>query len=187
MSFRTLFSFFILMLIQTLPLSAAERASSLVQGTQKDSAVSGEFFLEDTEKGMNLRGKVTGLTPGKHGFHVHEFGSCGAEGKDAGSHFNPHGAKHGYLPDNKLKHAHAGDFGNLEADASGTATIDITLPGLTVSSNPFSVAGRALIIHEHEDDFSQPLGNAGGRVGCGLITIAPKPETSNALDSNSGK
>ncbi len=179
---KMLFALIILMSVGANPSTAAETAVSLVKGTQEGSAVSGDFFLEDTEQGLNLRGKVTGLQPGKHGFHVHEFGSCGSEGKDAGSHFNPHGAKHGYLPKEKLKHSHAGDFGNLEADESGTATIDITLPGLTVSGNPFAVAGRALIIHENEDDFSQPLGNAGGRIGCGLIVISKKPETSNLPD-----
>lgn len=179
---KTLFAFLFLMSAGALPSSAAETAVSIVKGTLEGSTVSGEFFLEDTEKGLNLRGKVTGLQPGKHGFHVHEFGSCGSEGKDAGSHFNPHGAKHGYLPKEKLKHAHAGDFGNLEADESGAAAIDITLPGLTVSGNPFAVAGRAIIIHEKEDDFSQPLGNAGGRIGCGLILISKKTETSNLLD-----
>lgn len=179
---KMFFALIFLMSSGALSVTAAETAVSVVKGTQEGSSVSGNFFLEDTEQGMNLRGKVTGLTPGKHGFHVHEFGSCGSEGKDAGSHFNPQDAKHGYLPKEKLKHAHAGDFGNLEADESGTATIDITLPGLTVSGNPFAVAGRAIIIHEHEDDFSQPLGNAGGRIGCGLIVISKKPETSNLPD-----
>lgn len=164
----------------------AETAVSRVSGTFEGSAVSGSFTFQDTNDGLKLTGQISGLPPGKHGFHVHEFGSCADEGKAAGAHFNPQAAEHGYLPEKKLKHAHAGDFGNLEADAAGKASIDLTLPGLSVSGNPFAVAGRALIVHEKEDDFSQPAGNAGARIGCGLITIAEKP-SSDLPDTDQGK
>lgn len=155
-----------------IPPAFADQAYARVNPTKEGSDLSGDFVFQETEQGLRLSGTVSGLTPGKHGFHVHEFGSCGDAGKEAGSHFNPHEAKHGYLPEDKLHAAHAGDFGNLEADSTGKASVDITLPGLKVSGNPFAVAGRALIIHEKEDDFSQPLGNAGSRVGCGLIVIS---------------
>lgn len=187
MKFKFLFLLVLSLGFRTTLAAADEIASSILHGTQENSPVSGEFVFEDTDKGLNVRGKVTGLSPGKHGFHVHEYGSCGDSGKEAGSHFNPQGAAHGFLPKQKLQRAHAGDFGNLEADEKGTASIDLTLPGLTVSGNPFAVAGRALIIHENADDFSQPVGNAGSRVGCGLITVTKKPEISDFPKSNPGK
>ncbi len=169
------------------PDAFSETAKAQISSTREGAGVTGTILFEDVSGGIRINGQAQGLTPGKHGFHIHEFGSCAEEGKAAGSHFNPQGAPHGYLPEQKLKSAHAGDLGNLEVSENGTAAIDLTITGLSVAGNPFAVAGRSVIVHEKEDDFSQPLGNAGGRVGCGIITIAANEKKSEPESSNPGK
>lgn len=123
-----------------------------------------------TDNGVLIEAEVTGLTPGEHGFHIHEFGDCSAlDATSAGGHFNPFGEKHG-APDSL--HRHVGDLGNLIADENGIAKYQ-RLDTLITLSGPNSIIGRAVIVHENPDDFvSQPTGNAGGRVACGVIGIA---------------
>lgn len=113
---------------------------------------------------------VSGLTPGKHGFHIHEFGDCSApDATSAGGHFNPTHKPHG-APD--ADEHHAGDLGNLEADSSGKAHLELTDKTLKLSGDN-SVLGLAVIVHAKEDDLkSQPVGNAGGRLACGVIGVA---------------
>ncbi len=113
---------------------------------------------------------VTGLTPGKHGFHIHEFGDCSAtDATSAGGHFNPTHKPHG-APD--AAERHVGDLGNLEADASGKAHLEWKDKMLKLSGQN-CILGLAEIVHEKEDDLkSQPVGNAGGRVACGVIGVA---------------
>ena len=138
--------------------------------TSDASKASGKITLEETEEGLHIQAELFNLTPGLHGFHIHENGACGDEGKAAGSHFNPDQAPHGHLPKDGFTHSHAGDFGNLEADQNGTARFDGVMKGLTLKEGEkYGVAGRSFIVHEKADDFGQPLGNAGGRVACGII------------------
>jgi Cu-Zn family superoxide dismutase len=112
---------------------------------------------------------VTGLTPGKHGFHIHEFGDCSAaDASSAGSHFNPMKKPHG-APD--APERHAGDMGNLEADSTGKAHLELKDNMLRLSGEN-SILGRGVIVHEKVDDWSQPVGNAGGRLACGVIGVA---------------
>jgi superoxide dismutase, Cu-Zn family len=112
---------------------------------------------------------ITGLTPGKHGFHVHEFGDCSSsDGSSAGGHFNPTHKQHG-APD--ASERHAGDLGNIEADASGKAHLEWSDKVMKLSGTD-SIVGHAVIVHEKADDFSQPTGNAGGRLACGVIGVA---------------
>jgi Cu-Zn family superoxide dismutase len=100
---------------------------------------------------------------------VHEFGDCSmADGTCAGGHFNPEGKDHG-RPDAAVRHV--GDFGNIKAGADGKAAYQ-RVDKLITFSGPHSIIGRAVIIHANPDDFSQPTGNAGGRIGCGVIGIA---------------
>jgi Cu-Zn family superoxide dismutase len=128
-------------------------------------------FHRDGDK-VHVTGEVTGLSPNaKHGFHVHEFGDCSApDGTSAGGHFAPEGHPHG-APD-PAKH-HAGDLGNVTADGKGTARVDVTVPGLSLVGGDRALVGRAVIVHAQPDDLtSQPSGNAGARVACGVIGVA---------------
>jgi superoxide dismutase, Cu-Zn family len=123
-----------------------------------------------------LYGSVTGLTPGKHGFHVHALGNLTSGCDSLGSHYNPAGTTHG-SPDALLHHS--GDLGNIEAGSDGVAYVKATMPGVPLSA----VLGRSLIVHELEDDLglgdnSQPgvqghtsltTGNAGARIACCII------------------
>ncbi|MGA7615147.1 MAG: superoxide dismutase family protein, partial [Thermoanaerobaculia bacterium] len=115
---------------------------------------------------------LTGLTPGEHGFHVHEKGDCSAaDATSAGGHFNPTGAPHGSPA--AATH-HAGDLGNVTANANGEVHTSMTTSSITVTDGPRSITGRAVVVHADPDDFvSQPSGNAGPRVGCGVIVPGP--------------
>ena len=117
---------------------------------------------------VRVHGEVTGHQAGMKGFHIHEKGDCSAaDAMSAGGHFNPHGAKHGATP----AVGHAGDMGNLTFSDAGRATVDITYEGLTLDRNaPNGIIGRAVIVHAATDDQkTDPTGNAGGRVACGVI------------------
>jgi Cu-Zn family superoxide dismutase len=105
--------------------------------------------------------------PGPHGFHIHEKGDCSAaDASSAGGHFNPTGKPHGG-PDSDARHA--GDFGNIEADATGNARYSRTFSDLTLDGES-SIIGKAIIVHQKADDLkTQPSGDAGGRIGCGVI------------------
>jgi Cu-Zn family superoxide dismutase len=149
----------------------AEKGVAVLKGTAGESSLAGTVSFQDTKKGLEVVATLTGLTPGMHAFHIHQFGSCDDMGKAAGSHYNPKGAPHGYLPKDGPHRAHAGDMGNLTVGPDGTARLETVLPKISLSHGKSTVAGRAVIIHEKADDFSQPLGNAGGRVGCGVILI----------------
>lgn len=118
-----------------------------------------------------VTGTITGLTPGPHGMHIHEKGNCTApDASSAGPHFNPHGGPHGSLVD---QGRHAGDLGNIVADAAGVAEFSIEATGITLSADHHGVVGRSVIVHASADDMvSQPAGKSGARVACGLISKA---------------
>ena len=150
----------------------AENGKAMIHGTAEGSPISGAATIEDTGEGfVKLHILLSGLSTGKHGFHIHEFGSCEDEGKAAGGHYNPEGVQHGDVLKDGFMKAHAGDFGNIEVGPDGNADMTVTMQGLSLSGGKRSIAGRSIIIHEKEDDFGQPTGNAGGRVGCGVIII----------------
>ncbi|MBL9100207.1 MAG: superoxide dismutase family protein [Myxococcales bacterium] len=133
------------------------------------SGVQGSVEITEMADGeLRVDADITGLTPGMHGMHVHEWGDCSsADGMSAGGHFNPAMVDHG--APNSATH-HPGDFGNIEADADGRAVFTLTLDAGTFSlSGAAGVLGRAIIVHEKPDDFGQPTGNAGGRLACGVI------------------
>lgn len=139
----------------------------------KGHDVRGSVKLVQRKGELVVTGKLTGLTPGPHGFHVHERGDCSApDGASAGPHFDPAGSKSHGGPAGDRRHG--GDFGNIVADAKGVAVFEIRTMGVSLGSDPASVVGRALIVHAKADDLStQPSGNAGARVACGLISRAP--------------
>lgn len=133
----------------------------------RGNKVRGVVRLTQTEKGVRLQGRVRNLTPGKHGFHIHEFGDLRSpDGTAAGGHFNPDGHDHGGLEDDER---HAGDLGNITADANGVAQIDVVAKDLKLHF----VIGRSIVVHGKADDLkSQPSGDAGPRVALGVIGFA---------------
>lgn len=139
----------------------------------KGYSASGEVRFHQEPNGVRISGEVTGLSPGQHGFHIHEFGDCSApDGKSAGGHFAPNGNPHGSPQDNVNKR-HAGDLGNITADKNGRASIGVLNAELTINKGPKAVIGKSVIVHAGSDDLSsQPSGDAGARVGCGVIEEA---------------
>lgn len=124
-----------------------------------------------TQRGTRtlVHARLTGLSPNaEHGFHVHERGDCSApDGTSAGGHFDPAGQPHAF---HAQAQRHAGDMPNLRADAQGVATLSWESDLLVVAAGPNSVAGRSVIVHRDADDYrSQPAGNSGPRLGCGVV------------------
>ncbi len=150
--------------------SFAKTATAEIRPTQDGSSVSGTMRLEEVPEGLKVNVKMKGISPGLHGFHIHEGDSCADAGNAAGGHFNPSGAPHGFLYMDGLDYAHAGDLGNMNIDSDGTGELEVILPDLNLSEGEYNVVGKAVILHENEDDFGQPTGNAGGRIGCGVIS-----------------
>ncbi len=148
--------------------NAVKKAVCVLSPT-KGSDVKGVITFTEKDGGVQVSGEVNGLTPGDHGFHIHEFGDVSKDdGMGTGGHFNPEGKKHGNVHD--AEH-HAGDMGNIKADSSGKATVNVMVPGMKLNG-PESIVGHGLIVHAKPDDFSQPTGNAGGRVAQGVIGVA---------------
>lgn len=125
-----------------------------------------------TRTGSDIRivADVEGLTPGEHGFHIHQWGDCSnLDGTSAGGHFNPESTNHGGPSDAER---HVGDLGNITAGEDGTAHLELT-DSMIDFSGKHNIIGRAIIVHAGEDDLtSQPTGAAGARVACGVIGIA---------------
>eukprot|EP01134_Creolimax_fragrantissima_P006708 CFRG6708T1 len=137
--------------------------------------VNGTVHFKEDGDSLIVTGELTGLTPGQHGFHIHQFGDNTQGCTSAGGHFNPEGKKHGGPTDTER---HAGDLGNVEADANGKAVINITDKHIALSGK-FGIVGRTVVVHEGTDDFgkgghddSLTTGHAGGRAACGVIGIA---------------
>jgi Cu-Zn family superoxide dismutase len=134
----------------------------------KGSKAEGRVTFLQSGSGIQVKGEVSGLTPGEHGFHVHEFGVWSPDGKAAGGHYNPEGHPHAKRQAGKR---HVGDLGNITANENGNATIDFVDEHLSFHG-PHSILGRGVVVHEKADDFGQPVGNAGGRVAVGVIGVA---------------
>lgn len=131
----------------------------------------GVVMFTQADEGVRVQANISGLdSDGVHGFHVHEFGDCRADDAlSAGGHYNPTGMDHGGPMD---ENRHMGDMGNLESDSDGVAELDYIDEKIDLSGVN-SVLGLAVIVHEQRDDLeSQPVGDAGGRIGCGIIGIA---------------
>lgn len=128
----------------------------------------GTVTFEQVNGKVHVMAKLSGLTPGLHGFHVHENGDCSApDGTSAGGHFNPTGEHHGG-PESSVHHV--GDLGNIEADENGNAEHHATLDFLDLGDGEKSILNRGLIVHAKPDDLvSQPTGAAGARLACGVI------------------
>lgn len=151
--------------------SSAQQAV-VVLASASGSRVSGRLTLAPMGDGVHVSGDVGGLPPrAPSGFHVHEKGDCSAvDATSAGAHFNPAGSAHGRA--GTATH-HAGDMDNIVADASGVAKVNVHLRGVTLGGGaPNDIANRAVIVHAAPDDYhTQPTGNAGARVACGVIKV----------------
>src|SRR6266496_5342535 len=130
--------------------------------------VSGTVTFTEEADGVKVHADLTGLTPGNHGFHVHEFGDCSAaDGSSAGAHFNPTNKPHAGPDDTER---HVGDMGNVEADASGKAKLEYLDHHISLTNDQSSVIGRSVVVHAKADDLkSQPAGDSGARIACGVI------------------
>ena len=144
----------------------AQTATATLASTAGNTASGTVTFTQKGDK-VAVSAKVSGLTPGGHGFHIHEKGDCSApDAMSAAGHFNPGGKPHG-APD--AEH-HAGDMPMLQADASGNATLTADLSGISIGSGAADIVGKAVIVHKDADDYkTQPTGNSGARVACGVI------------------
>ena len=148
------------------PEKKVTKATAVVHPT-KDQKVHGVVKFEATADGVKIMYDLSDLAPGKHAFHIHELGDCDCtDGKCAGGHFNPDGKKHGAPT---AAERHVGDLGNIEADAKGVAKGELS-DKLIALGGAHSIIGRSVMIHEKEDDMTtDPTGNAGGRVACGVV------------------
>lgn len=169
LAFGSLFASAIFVAISSVSAQEPTKAIAVLHPASGSNVI-GTVTFTKTSDGVEIVADVTGLTPGKHGFHIHEFGDCSAaDATSAGGHFNPMHKNHG-APD-ATEH-HTGDLGNLEADASGKAHLTWKDKEMTMSGEN-SIIGRGVIVHAKEDDLkSQPVGNAGGRLACGVIGAA---------------
>jgi Cu-Zn family superoxide dismutase len=151
-----------------LPAGAQTAKATLKAADGKDV---GTAELTQTPAGVLFRLSIKGLPPGERAFHVHGVGKCEPPFTSAGGHFNPGGKKHGLMA---MEGHHAGDMPNLHIPASGELTVEIVNSAITLEkgkpNSVFHEGGTALIIHAGKDDYkSDPTGEAGGRVACGVI------------------
>ena len=149
--------------------SAARATANLAPASA--SLVSGTLTLSTMGDGVHVGGEIGGLPPGAHGFHVHEHGDCSAaDASSAGGHFNPTNMPHGRSGPGEH---HLGDSDNIVADADGVAVVDAHLHDVSLGSGAANdIAGRAIVVHAAPDDYtSQPSGDAGARVSCGVIAV----------------
>jgi Cu-Zn family superoxide dismutase len=144
------------------------RATAALQPT-KGSKTFGEATFEQVGDKVRVVIFAQGLKPNaQHGFHIHEAGDCSSgDGMSAKGHFNPHGKPHGN-PNSSERHA--GDLPSLQSDKGGRGKVDVTLDGISIGQGAGNIVGRGLIIHADPDDYkTQPTGNAGARIACGVI------------------
>ncbi len=149
--------------------AAAPAARAVLKDAQGNEV--GTATFQPQKDGVKIAVQVTGLSPGKHGFHVHAVGKCDPpDFKSAGPHFNPGGKKHGHL---NPEGAHAGDLPNLTVGKDGKGQATYTAKEVTLGEGPrslFGPEGTALVIHaDPDDEKTDPTGNSGGRVACGVI------------------
>ena len=149
--------------------------SSLVGNAQMQNSkgeIIGEILLEETENGVDLTTLLNSLPPGEHGIHIHEVGVCeGPSFESSGAHWNPTNKKHGV---ENPEGSHLGDLPNLKVDDDGSAELIFKVPGITlkhsVENSLFDANGSSIIIHEMKDDYkTDPSGNSGSRIACGVI------------------
>jgi Cu-Zn family superoxide dismutase len=160
--------------------SGVTKAVAVLHSPDPDNATPyGVIHFEQVGDKVHVFGDIHGLAPNtQHGFHVHQYGDISPsegnkyDGLNTGGHYNPEGAAHHHAGlDNPMRHA--GDFGNVTADASGDAHVDLTVDNISVAGMKDPIIGRGLVLHANADDLkTQPTGNAGGRIATAVIGIA---------------
>jgi Cu-Zn family superoxide dismutase len=151
------------------PASAADKASAVLK--DRDGKEVGKVELTDTPSGVLLRLSLDGVSPGDHAFHVHAVGKCEPpDFKSAGPHFNPDETKHGLM---NAEGPHSGDMPNLHVSDSGKLTVEVLNEMVTLDAEQALLDddGPAIVVHAVADDYAtDPAGNAGDRIACGVVT-----------------
>lgn len=150
--------------------SQSKKASAIINPSS-GSAVSGTATFTQIGQKVRLRIQVENVSPGEHGVHIHENGDCSApDGKSAGGHWNPTDVDHGKWGEGEF---HLGDIGNIMVGEDGTGSIELVTDLWEIGTgSDVDVVGKGIIVHADPDDFvSQPSGNAGARIGCGVIEL----------------
>jgi Cu-Zn family superoxide dismutase len=147
--------------------SPGPRAEARLEA-RSGSSVTGTVMFTAIGDKLRVEARVSGLTPGEHGFHVHESGDCSAlDAASAKGHFNPASKSHGH---HGGMERHAGDMPNLMADASGNASFTVDVAMLSLGTDANGILNRSVVVHADPDDYkTQPAGNSGKRVACGTI------------------
>lgn len=165
---------FVLVTISALILGACAHskqpmATAMLQPSTGATAHGAVHFTQLSDGTVDVQADLFGVPPGVHGFHVHENGDCSNNGQAAGGHFNPMNMPHA-APD--MASHHAGDFGNVTADEKGEVHAKFNTHSVTVAAGTTSAVGHAVILHANPDDLTtQPTGNAGARIACGIVTM----------------
>ncbi len=157
-----------LLLCSTARAAGTPEASATIEPRSGSTVTGTATFTELPDGAVKVVVNIENAPPGTHGLHIHEKGDCSApDGTSAGGHFNPTSMPHAGP---MAKEHHAGDLGNIQIGADGKGHLEIESSMLTVKPGPNSVVGRSVIFHEKADDLTtQPTGNAGGRLACGVI------------------
>ena len=149
--------------------SSGPTAMATLSPTSNQTAKGTVRLTELPDGSVDVDINLTNVPPGVHGFHIHDKGDCGDNGNAAGGHFNPGASAHG--APTATAH-HAGDFGNVTADAGGNVKTKFSTRAVTVSPSSSAAVGHAVILHGNPDDLvTQPTGNAGPRIACGVVTL----------------
>jgi Cu-Zn family superoxide dismutase len=149
----------------------AARSANIILRPASGSLVSGKLSALPIPGGVRITGEIGGLKRGgTHAIHIHEKGDCSAaDATSAGGHFNPEQQPHGRVGSGPH---HGGDMDNIVADGSGVAQVDVQARGVSLGGGATNIGGRAIVVHAMPDDYiSQPAGNAGARVACGIIQL----------------
>jgi Cu-Zn family superoxide dismutase len=164
-----LFSISLFLLASCASMATGPSATATLVSTSGSTATGTVNLAQLADGSVEVTANLRGVPAGVHGFHIHEKGDCGDNGNAAGGHYNPAGTPHG-APD--VDPHHAGDFGNVTADAGGNVNTRFVTRSITVSEGPMTAVGHAIILHANPDDLTtQPTGNAGARIACGVVQM----------------
>jgi Cu-Zn family superoxide dismutase len=158
-----------------------ERHAEAKIGSKSGSTATGEAIFDQTGKEVTLKLNLIKLSPGTHAVHIHDKGDCSSpDGKSAGDHWNPTGAPHGKWGADGY---HLGDIGNVQVGPDGKGFLTLSTDKWNIGQGgPNDIVGHAIIVHGGVDDFkSQPAGNAGPRIGCGVIEMADENRAAHTM------